>query len=156
MQVALKKILPVEQAVYLNKGVIRRIQEIDAEREKYAHKALEKHFSENILPILALYLVLLDSEDLQDDKLEMTRKIAEEMYLIGRKRMAFLGRFPFFFWLIKKMTPSLMKSSFPSEGWDIEWLEVSKKRVAFNMHACFYCRKTTAYGSGAIIGSTIV
>ena len=146
MKAALKKYLPLDKAVDVNDRVVLRVLEIDAEREKYALKALEKHFSENILPILALYLTLQNGEDLSDNALEMTRKITEEMYLIGRKRMAFLGRFSFFYRLIKRMTPKMMKDFFPSEGWDIEWLEVSKKRVAFNMHACFYLDSLTKYG----------
>ena len=147
MKAALIKYLLFDKAVDINDRVVARIQEVDVEREKYSQKALEKHFSDNILLILALYLVLQESKELPDNVLEMTRKIAEEMYLIGRKRMAFLGRFPFFYGLIKRMTPNMLKNFFPSEGWDIEWLEVSKKRVAFNMHACFYLDSLSKFGA---------
>ena len=146
MHKALKKFLPVEEADAVFEDVGLRIDQIDDEREKYTHKALEKHFGENILPILALYLILKESDDFSSDALELARKTAEEMYKIGRKWMAFLGRFPFFYWLIQKMTPNMMKKMFPHEGWDIEWLEVSKKQVAFNMHACFYLDSLTKYG----------
>ena len=147
MQVALKKILPVDLAEEVNQRVIARIKKIDREREKYPQKALEKHFGENILPILVLYLVLKEDHSSPQNVLELTRKVTDEMYSIGRKRMAFLGRFSFFYRLIQKLTPQMMKSAFPKEGWDIEWLEVSSKRVAFNMHACFYLDSLTKYGA---------
>jgi len=146
MQKALMKFFALEKVDDLFDKVILRTREIDNERGKYKHKALEEHFRENILPILALYLVLKESDDFSNDALELTRKTAEEIYKTGRKRMAFLGRFPFFYWLIQKMTPNMMKKMFPPEGWDIEWLEVSKKQVAFNMHACFYLDSLTKYG----------
>ena len=137
MQVALKKILPVDLAEEVNQRVIARIKKIDREREKYPQKALEKHFGENILPILVLYLVLKEDHSSPQNVLELTRKVTDEMYSIGRKRMAFLGRFSFFYRLIQKLTPQMMRNAFLKEGRDIEWPEVSKKQVAFNMHACF-------------------
>lgn len=147
MQDSLKKHIPADEAAKINERVIARIQRMDAEREKYEHKALEKHFGENILPALALYLVLKESDTLSEDALELTRKVAEERGSIARKRMAFLGRIPFFFWLFQKMVPRVIKNSFPPEGWDTEWLEVSKKQVAFNMHSCFYLDAVTQYGA---------
>ncbi len=146
MQVALIKNLPVDLAEEVNQRVIARIKKIEREREKYPQKALEKHFGENILPILALYLVLKEDHSSPEDVLELTRKVTEEMYTIGRKRMAFIGQFPFFYRVIQKLTPQMMKSAFPKEGFDIEWLEVSKKQVVFNMHACFYLDSLTKYG----------
>ncbi len=136
MKAALKKFFSAEEADALNGRVIDKIHEIDSGREKYPHKALETHFSENILPLMSLYLLL--REAYPDIALDKTREVAEEMYLIGRKRMAILGRFPFYHWLIRNMVSGMMKRMFPPEGWDIEWVEVSKKEVAFNMHACFY------------------
>ncbi len=136
MNAALKKFFSPKDAAMLNERVLKRIKRIDVEREKYSHKALEMHFGDSILPLMALYLEL--KEDAPEAALERTREVAEEMYFIGRKRMAFLGRFPFYYWLIQNMVSGMMKRMFPSEGWDIEWVEVSKKEVAFNMHACFY------------------
>ncbi len=133
---ALQKAIPATEAKTLYESTLARMGKIDAERKKYTHKALEKHFAENILPMLALYLVLKEND--RKDAFALSEKVANEMYSIGRKRMAFLGRFPFFYWIIEKMTPNMMKQSFPEEGWDIEWVEVSEKQVAFNMHGCFY------------------
>ena len=147
MQVTLRKFLSAEEALDANQRVKARIRKIDGEREKYTQKALEKHFGEHILPILALYFVLKEDDRLSEDVLKITRKVTEEIYAVERRRMIFIGRFPFFYWLIQKLTPQTIKKSFPKEGWDIEWLEVSKKQVAFNMHACFYLDSLTKYNA---------
>ncbi|MBT3339123.1 MAG: L-2-amino-thiazoline-4-carboxylic acid hydrolase [Anaerolineae bacterium] len=148
MQRALHIFFTAEEAQTVNADVILRIRKIDSEREKYAQKALEKHFGENILPTLALYLVLKEKD--AEGALVLTEKITNEMYDIGRKWMAFFGRFPFFYWLIQKMTPGMMKRIFPPEGWDVEWLEGSKKQVAFNMHTCFYLNSLTEYNAAEL------
>ncbi|NOY97744.1 MAG: L-2-amino-thiazoline-4-carboxylic acid hydrolase [Chloroflexi bacterium] len=147
MQAALEKSLPADLAAEVHERVTARIERMDAGRERYGHKALEKHFGENILPVLALYLTLKERDDLSADALELTRKVAEEVYAVARKRMAFLGRLPFFYWLIQKLAPGKMKRNFPAEGWEIEWLEVSREQVAFNMHSCFYLDALTRYGA---------
>lgn len=141
MQKALKKFDEVE----LYARALARIDTINAERKRYQKKVLEEHFGDNILPILALYLVL--KEDGREDAYALSEKVANEMYGVGRKRMEFLGRFPFFYWIIEKFTPNLMQKMFPEEGWDIEWVEVSEKQVAFNMHGCFYHQTLNDYNA---------
>ncbi len=143
MHKTLKKFFLTTEADDLYTAAILRMEKINGERKKYAQKALEQHFGENILPILALYLVVKENDT--ENPLSLTEKVANEIFVVGRKRMAVLGRFPFFYWLIQKMVGGVMEKAFPSEGWDIEWLEVSKKQVAFNMHACFYLDVLTAY-----------
>ena len=141
---ALKKVGETDAQTLYERSLVR-MDAIDAERKRYQKKVLEQHFGENILPILALYLVL--KEDGREDALGLTEKVANEMYNVGRKRMALLGRFPFFYKLIQKNVRSMMANSFPDEGWDIEWVEVSKKQVAFNMHGCFYQSALTDYNA---------
>ena len=115
---ALQKIKSEDEAQALYQCALTRMDAINAERDRYQKKVLEKHFRENILPILALYLELKKSQ--REDALELSEKVANEMYGIGRKRMEFLGRFPFFYWIIEKLTPAMMKNAFPAEGWDID------------------------------------
>jgi hypothetical protein len=40
-----------------------------------------------------------------------------------------------------------MRFSFPPEGWEIEWLENSSDRLAFDMRSCFYLDVLMAYGA---------
>lgn len=145
---ALKKFKPEPEAQTLYQHALTRMNAINAERRRYQKKVLEKHFDENILPTLALYLEMKESG--VGDALELSENVTNEIYGIGRKRMAFLGRFPFFYWLIEKLTPRMLKKTFPEEGWDIEWVEVSKKKVAFNMHGCFYHQTLTDYNAAEL------
>ena len=50
MHIALKKVHSVEGADELYNTVVIKIREIESERKRYTHKALEKHFGENIFP----------------------------------------------------------------------------------------------------------
>jgi hypothetical protein len=43
-----------------------------------------------------------------------------------------------------------MRSSFPPQGWDTEWVEVSSQAVAFNLHRCFYVDVLTEYGAAEL------
>lgn len=142
---ALEKFLPADEAKTIYEDALRQMNKINDERKKYNKKVLEQHFGENILPILALYLVL--KENKPEVAFALSEKVANEMYGLGRKRMEFLGRFPFFYGIIKKFTPNVMQKMFPDEGWDIEWVEVSEKQVAFNMHGCFYHNALTEYNA---------
>jgi hypothetical protein len=141
MQKALKKL----NAPKFYDLALTRMDEINAERKRYTKNVLEEHFSDNILPILALYLVLKESG--REDAFQFSEKVAYEIFDTGRKRMEFLGRFPFFYTLIQKNIHSFMAKAFPAEGWEIEWLEVSEKQVAFNMHGCFYHQALSDYNA---------
>ncbi len=35
---------------------------------------------------------------------------------------------------------------FPSQGWNIEWLENSNKKIVYHFNSCFYHKTLTAYG----------
>lgn len=146
IQVALTEFLTPELAEKVNKHVIDRKMQIDVERTRYTHRALEKHFVNNILPGIALYLVLQEETSITEDALELTRKILNKLFDGDRKRMVFVGRLPFLYWLAQKMIPWIMKHDYPSAGWQTEWLEVSKKQVAFNIHSCFYLDTLRHYG----------
>ena len=112
---ALVKVLPSQGLPIFEKTQIKQV-EIQEHQEAFSHPALQRHFHENILPILALYLVLKEEQNLPDNAIETIRSIINEMYQVSVKRMAFLGRFPFFFWLLRKTTPRLMKKNSPHQA----------------------------------------
>ena len=53
---------------------------------------------------------------------------------------------PVFYWLMRLMVKPLMRRSFPEEGWETDWVEVSGERIAFNMKRCFYLDVLEEYG----------
>lgn len=46
-----------------------------------------------------------------------------------------------------------MMKKFPSEGWEIVYIEDSNERVAFNMTRCFYLNTLTAQGAPELTAS---
>lgn len=48
--------------------------------------------------------------------------------------------------LVRRVIPRQMRL-FPSSGWQIEWVENSRRRVAFNIRRCFYLDVLTRYGA---------
>ena len=61
-----------------------------------------------------------------------------------------MGRFPFFYHLMRLFARPMMRASYPAEGWDMEWVEVSSDAVAFNIHRCFYLEILTSYGAAEL------
>jgi hypothetical protein len=127
--------------------VAREYSALFAERERYDDRALQEHLEKNILPGLALYRVLCRDEVTSARALAVTERVFDLWGKSGRRRMAFLGRFPFFYHLIRLLVRPMMRNNFPSAGWDLEWIEVSSQVVAFDMHSCFYLDTFRAYGA---------
>ncbi len=129
--------------------VQRRYEELYRTRPRYDHPALRMHLEQNILPGLALYQVL------QTEKGDQAAALAEVETLLHasavqsslRKATAILKHVPEPFMLFRLVTHAMMRIGFPASGWEIEWLEESDQRVAFNIHRCFYLNTLTAYGA---------
>lgn len=130
-----------------------RYLELLANCERPTNPALHKHLVEQILPGLALYQVLLAEGFAQ----EAVQRIIDSAFATRiksrRKTMALWGRLPFFYTLIRLLIRKNMRADFPPEGWDIEWVEVSSKAVAFNVHQCFYLKVLTSYGAAELTRS---
>jgi hypothetical protein len=118
-----------------------------AGRIRYQEAALRQHLEENILPALALYQALLEADQRPSQALVIVEQLFHAALLKKRKQLQFLGRLPFFFTLLRIVTKPFTRRNFPPRGWQVEWLEVNRKRVAFNMHSCFYLDMLDAYGA---------
>jgi hypothetical protein len=142
----------VVQAAIFAQRVQARFDALYKTRLHFDHRALRQHLENSILPGLALYQTL--REDLGDAKAAIAQ--ADELLtsLIDKqsRRYKMLNYFPDAFDAMRRLTPTAMRS-FPAEGWDIEWVEVSASRIAFNMHSCFYLDVLTAYGAPELTAS---
>ncbi len=124
-----------------------RYAELYAERMQYPERALQKHLDESILPGLALYQALQAQGYDTEPALVLVERAFEAWGAVGQKGMSKLGRLPFFYQLLRLLTRWVMRGSFPPQGWDTEWVEVSSQVVAFNLHRCFYLDVLTEYGA---------
>jgi hypothetical protein len=145
--------LGAEAAKDLIVKIESRYAELYADRTRHAHRALRSHLEENILPGLALYQTLRAAGHSQESALAIVDRVFEVQAQPGRRIMALIGRLPMAYRLLHLLVRKIMDDNFPAEGWETEWVEVSPKIVAFNLHRCFYLDTLTAYGAPELTAS---
>ena len=106
---------------------------------------LTKDFELVIAPLLAAHAVFV-----AEGAADPVSKVAEARAPIaaGRARsmqamMRLLFTWPLFRWGVRKLMTLGMP---PVGGWDWEWVEDSGKRLAFDVHGCFFQRVYAHYG----------
>ena len=125
----------------------RRYDDFLSSRPRLMDDAMRMHLEQTMLPALALYQALRTAGSDEEAALGDVEYLLQ-CTLAGRRRlMAFLGRLPFFFFLLRVLTRSFTTRSFPPAGWETEWVEVSADLVAFNMHRCFCVDTMREYGA---------
>jgi len=135
-------------AALLVAQVQARYEELYARRPRFAQRALRMHLERYILPGLALYQVLREAHD------DPHVALAEWDALLGapensemRQALKLLSHLPWTFTLFRMAVRWRMGRDFPPEGWTLEWVEDSDRRVAFNICSCFFQKVLTAYGA---------
>ncbi|MBN1428497.1 MAG: L-2-amino-thiazoline-4-carboxylic acid hydrolase [Anaerolineae bacterium] len=117
-----------------------------AQRRHYAHHALRAHLEKSILPGLAAYQVLREDGLDEQEAIATVERFFEAAYATYRWQMVWMARLPFLFPLFRFIIRRILKSNFPQEGWQFEWVEDSPTRLAFNDYCCFYLDVLTEYG----------
>jgi hypothetical protein len=134
--------------------VRQRAASLLAAQELPENPALRGHLTDNILPGLALYQVLL--QETGQDRAAALAEVDEALRAstLARSRMLLwpLRILPVPFRLFRFMI-NLSMQSFPAEGWDFEFIEDSPARVAFNGTRCFYLNALTSLGAPELTAS---
>jgi len=99
-----------------------------------------------ILPAVSLYKILQKHGFSQDDAKDMIARYTCEEAEKTAKIYRFFGKIPFFYSIFAFAFRRVMASSFPKEGWTIEWLEREKDRTVFNIKSCLYLEVFTDQG----------
>lgn len=135
------------EAALLAARVQARYEELYARRPRFAQRALRMHLERYILPGLALYHVLREAHG------DPHVALAEWDALLGtpensemRQALKLLSHLPKKFAIFRAAVRWRMQRDFPPEGWTLEWVEDSDRRVAFNIRTCFFQKVLTAYG----------
>lgn len=145
-QKSLRKEYGPVDAAFFGAKVQSRYEELYARRPRFCRRALRTHLEENILPGVALYQTLLGEGLNPNAALEMIADLNRVVILQEYSRFKPLARLPIFFPLFRWIVRGMMRLNFPPEGWSTEWVEDSSRRVAFNLHSCFYHRVLSYYG----------
>lgn len=127
-----------ENGSTIYKFFFKKYEELFSNRTVFSNCILNKHLTKNILPAIALYDALLHRGLSKEEALDSI----ECFYKIVYKKTAFmyslLGRIPFFFQLLRKLTTRSMSVTYPKEGWTTVWIENSNKQISFDVNKCFY------------------
>jgi hypothetical protein len=142
----------IAKAVLLAAKAQARYEELFPGRPRFRNPALRTHLELSILPGIALYQVLRESSgDPAGDPAEALDRldecIAAQIEASTNVRQArLLDGLPGGFAALRIANRVVLQARFPKEGWDIEWVEDSPQRIAYNITGCFYLNIFTAYG----------
>lgn len=117
------------------------------QRQIPKNRILRVHLNQAILPVLAFYQVLLPING--GDKQKTIKEIegVVRAWILNTTRY-FLSPLRFFGQPFSIFRPGfeIVMKLFPAAGFDIDYLEKSEKRIAFNIKGCFYLNTLTRYG----------
>ena len=120
-------------------------------RPHLAHQALRSHLKGSILPGLALYQVLLEEGNPQEEVVAEMEFALAKTVASSLKVIKLLERLPNQFLVFRKALDLIMKTSFPAAGWDVTWVANDEHQVAFNIHSCFYMQVLEYYGAPELV-----
>lgn len=138
----------VQKAVLLVAKAQALYEELFPERPRFRNPALRKHLESSILPGIALYQVLLETTGDPAVALScLDECIAAQIQVSPMSRLAkLLDHLPGGFAALRIANRAALETRFPKEGWEIEWVEDSPQRIAYNITGCFYVNVFSAYG----------
>jgi hypothetical protein len=109
-------------------------------RQDLSDKMLTGHLLDAILPAVACYRTLTQKVCAREEALALIRASVLDAARPAARMFQAMGRLPFFFPLLRFITPLSVKSGFGETGWKMQWLKNSREEIAFTAHSCFYAR----------------
>jgi hypothetical protein len=128
------------------KRVLTIYRELYARQPLPANAQLRWHLVEGVLPGLALYRVIRESGEPQDEALRRVDEVFARLFAGDAEQMRLIGRLPFALLLLRVFLKPLMRR-YPAEGWTIEWRQNSSDGIRFDMTACYYHRTLSDLGA---------
>lgn len=148
---AWRKTLAKEKGSALANCLIKKAQAnyaaLYSSRKTLSTRTLQIHLERFLLPALGMYQALRAEGDGREAALETVEDLFSMELKPLKKGIELVGRTPFLFRAVRASIRFAMKLIFPPKGWEAEWLEVSSKTVAFNIHGCVYFETLNAYGA---------
>jgi hypothetical protein len=138
----------LQKAVLWAAKVQARYELLFAARPRFRNPALRTHLEAHILPGIALYQVLKEEVG---DPLKALADIdicfsAHAQASSMAQQASLLDLLPGGFTILRLANRTVLRTSFPDQGWQIEWVEDSPDCIAYNITACFYLNVLSAYG----------
>jgi len=104
------------------------------------------HMAENIFPVMAYYMALLEYEFSTDDAYANTLEEMQKHAMLAKEKNKVFAKIPFAYFLFKLGCRKVMGKYYPNEGWETDWVRYDKEEIHFNLKKCVYFEVTSQYG----------
>lgn len=101
-------------------------------------KGIRWHLDNNMLPVIAFYKTIKEHYNDTEHALGDTDELMQIMRIKAKEKNQSLGSMACGYSLFKMFVKKHMKSSYPPEGWNTEWVRRDSREVHFNMKSCIY------------------
>lgn len=115
-----------------------RYQELQKQVLKTENPAIQEHLLSNLFPPLAYYQTLRAEGISQKDALALVEQETQKTALQKKAAMESMTKLPFTYGIYRLFVKKFMAKNFPTEGWEIQWLECSGKAIRFHLSKCLY------------------
>lgn len=123
-----------------------RLEKMIEEADYRGSASIQEHMDENMLPIIALYLVCVEKGMSEQEAYDFCLEISQIAARKVKKQNESLGKLPFGYLLMRLFCKKVMNKSYPACGWDLRWVQTDKDEMHFDMHSCIYYETTKKYG----------
>jgi hypothetical protein len=106
---------------------------------------IRNHMTGNMLPTIAMYLVLKDNCQTSQIAYDITLEIVQIAANKTKKKNSQLKKMPFAYQIFKLFCKQVMVKQYPKEGWDVVWRRYDKQEIHFDMTSCIYLDTTVKY-----------
>ncbi len=129
-----------------------RYRELYRKHDLPQNPILQHHLIEGILPGLALYQIRRESGESQETALLKIDQTFAQVYSDNIRKMKLVGKIPFIYPILRLYIKPAMRQ-YPSDGWDLEWVQNDQDAIRFNMKSCFYFDTLSKYGAPELTAS---
>lgn len=132
------------------RSLFRRTEEIYQDLLDHADDrgsdAIRSHLYLKLFPPMAYYKALRADGLDQQKALEYVRLESRKAAENKREQMRRLSNLPFAYAVYRACVKKYMRTNFPQEGWETEWIRCDGAEIHFNLHRCLYWDLTNKYG----------
>ena len=117
------------------------------DRPALGNAAMQKNHLENsILPAISMYRSLLEADVERGEALGVMRQVLMETVRGRRNFVAWMAKYPFFFYVFRRILRIGFPLVYPPAGFRTEWVEDNPRCIAFNIYTCIFHTLLVSYG----------
>ena len=100
--------------------------------------AIKQHLLENLYPTMAFYKALRAFDYPEKEAIELVMAETAKSAQVKKQAQERLASIPCTYLLYRLFVKSVIKKSFPAEGWDTRWVRLDGSEIHFDFTRCLY------------------